>query len=100
MSKEPEESSPGDGRVGSNTRKEGRNEAQLRANAQEVAHGTGRAQPPVRLGPSSEAQGFYPVVLPAKPLDEQIKGLWLPGRTLVGRFLNNIAMRLDNRKRF
>ena len=35
------------------------------------------------LAPHLRRKRFYPVVLPAKPLDEQIKGVWLPGRTLV-----------------
>ena len=35
------------------------------------------------LGPHLRRKNFYPVVLPANWLDDQMKGLLLPGRTLV-----------------
>ena len=54
-------------------------EAQLRADAQEAAHGDGRAQPPAGFAPHLRRKNFCTVVLPAKPLDEQTRGCGCPG---------------------
>ncbi|MGO9268887.1 MAG: hypothetical protein ACLQOO_01265 [Terriglobia bacterium] len=48
-----------------------------------MADSHGRARPPVRPRPAPQAEEILPVVLPPKPLDEEMKELWLSGRTLV-----------------
>jgi hypothetical protein len=35
------------------------------------------------LAPDLRRKNFYPIVLPAEPLDQQHKEWWLPGRTLI-----------------
>ena len=35
------------------------------------------------LAPRLRRKNFYPIVLPAGVLDQELKGLWLSGRTLV-----------------